>query len=232
MNSSINSSDSSRCYLIIHGLRKNNVSTLLRSCAAFNVTAVLCGAIAQIPLQQLRMADHGSARFVDILRFHRLDEAVTHLRALGVHVCGVEIHPDAVAVDSTSRAPFRPGSTALLLGCEGDGLSEQQMALCDHFVYIPHYGNGTASLNVAIAGSIVMHRFASWAQFQERSRDPECAHKFLVDRGVLIEKQTAEGDVIRRERARAREQFDNDNDDDNNDNYGDDDEHHQIGLFD
>jgi tRNA(Leu) C34 or U34 (ribose-2'-O)-methylase TrmL len=194
-------------YLIMNGLRKNNVSTLLRSCAAFNAVAVLCGALAQIPLQQLRMADHGSAQFVTILRFARLADAVAHLRALNVHVCGVEIHPTAVAVDSTSVAPFRPGATALLLGCEGDGLSEQQMALCDHFVYIPHYGNGTASLNVAIAGSICMHRFASWAQFKEREIDPECAHKFLVDRAQVVARQTAEGDDIRRDRAAAREQL-------------------------
>ena len=53
---------------------------------------------------------------------------------------------------------------------QGDGLSEKQMALCDDFVYIPQYGQGTASLNVTVAASIVLHQFAVWAQFAERQR--------------------------------------------------------------
>ncbi len=50
-----------------------------------------------------------------------------------------------------------------MLGNEGQGLSERQMSLCDSFVYIPQHGQGTASLNVAVACSIVLHHFATWA---------------------------------------------------------------------
>jgi tRNA C32,U32 (ribose-2'-O)-methylase TrmJ len=52
--------------------------------------------------------------------------------------------------------------------CQGSGLSEKQIEACDHFIYIPHYGGGTASLNVACAASIVLHRFAAWAQYRHR----------------------------------------------------------------
>jgi hypothetical protein len=31
--------------------------------------------------------------------------------------------------------------------------------LCDFFVYIPQYGGGTASLDVIVAASIVLHHF-------------------------------------------------------------------------
>jgi hypothetical protein len=44
------------------------------------------------------------------------------------------------------------------------------MGLCDRFIYIPQYGPGTASLNVAVAASIVLHNFAVWAGYRERSR--------------------------------------------------------------
>lgn len=44
------------------------------------------------------------------------------------------------------------------------------MKLCDRFVYIPQYGAGTASLNVAVAASIVLHHYAVWAGHPERSR--------------------------------------------------------------
>jgi hypothetical protein len=62
-------------------------------------------------------------------------------------------------------------------GGQGDGLSAQQEAICDGFVYIPQYGPGTASLNVTVAASIVLHSFAVWAGYEERARD---GVKFVV----------------------------------------------------
>ena len=53
---------------------------------------------------------------------------------------------------------------------QGTGLSEAQIKHCDDFVYIPQYGEGTASLNVNVAASIVLHHFAVWAQYPERAR--------------------------------------------------------------
>ena len=46
--------------------------------------------------------------------------------------------------------------------------------MCDFFVYIPQYGGGTASLNVTVAASIVLHHFGgmreidacTWIVFQ------------------------------------------------------------------
>jgi hypothetical protein len=52
------------------------------------------------------------------------------------------------------------------------------MRLCDGFVYIPQHGPGTASLNVTVAASIVLHHFAVWAQYLERQRE---GAKFVVD---------------------------------------------------
>lgn len=42
-------------------------------------------------------------------------------------------------------------------------MNPKQLALCDSFLYIPQHGPGTASLNVAVAASIVLHTFALWA---------------------------------------------------------------------
>lgn len=58
-----------------------------------------------------------------------------------------------------------------MLGNEGSGLNQNQIALCDSFVYIPQYTDKTASLNVAIAGSLIFHHFALWAGYQEQSRE-------------------------------------------------------------
>ncbi|KAL2922754.1 putative tRNA/rRNA methyltransferase slr0955 [Bienertia sinuspersici] len=59
----------------------------------------------------------------------------------------------------------------------GTGLSVKECEICDYFVYIPQYGSGTASLNVTIAASIVLHQFGVWAGYTERTRD---GNKFVV----------------------------------------------------
>ena len=56
------------------------------------------------------------------------------------------------------------------LSLQGTGLSPSQIAACDGLVYIPHHGQGTASLNVACAASIVLHRFSEFARYGEAPR--------------------------------------------------------------
>jgi len=47
-------------------------------------------------------------------------------------------------------------------GNEGTGLSKRQRLAADSFVYIPQYGDGTASLNVTVATTMVLHQFTTW----------------------------------------------------------------------
>ena len=97
-------------------------------------------------------------------RFRSLAACREYCQRIKCSICGIEI---LAAAEDVTGAPFR-GDTAFMLGNEGAGLSERQIEACDHFVKIPHYGGGTASLNVAVAASIVMHRFAVWARCQHR----------------------------------------------------------------
>ena len=58
----------------------------------------------------------------------------------------------------------------------------QQMDDCDELVYmyIPQYGRGTASLNVATAAAIVLHHFAEWAKYgnpQHRCRGAQISRR-------------------------------------------------------
>ncbi len=82
----------------------------------------------------------------------RIDCKLVLFLFAGVSICGVEIVASAVSV---AAHPFT-GSTAFLMGNEGAGIPPAHQALCDQFIYIPQHGTGTASLNVAVAASIVM----------------------------------------------------------------------------
>lgn len=59
-------------------------------------------------------------------------------------------------------------------------MNQKQISMCDHFVYIPQFSQGTASLNVNVAASIVMHHFSSWAGYEEAPREQDRA-KFVVE---------------------------------------------------
>ena len=84
-----------------------------------------------------------------------------------ISICGIEILPESRPI---YEMPFR-GDTLFMLGNEGSGLNSNQIAICDHFVYIPQYTDKTASLNVAIAGSIIFYQFAQYARYPEAGRE-------------------------------------------------------------
>jgi len=91
---------------------------------------------------------------------------------------------------------------------QGDGMTENQMEICDGFVYIPQHGNGTASLNVTVAGSIVLHHFGVWANYTETERE---GYKYVL--GERPRRQTKRGvcvdpEEVKREREERRNRGD------------------------
>lgn len=94
-------------------------------------------------------------------------------------------------------------------------MNEKQISLCDHFVYIPQFSKGTASLNVNVAASIVMHHFSTWAGYEEAPREEDRA-KFVVEsfetgkdrERTEDEIQLAEERKKRREEAEEAEEVD------------------------
>ncbi|KAF8027848.1 hypothetical protein BT93_E0698 [Corymbia citriodora subsp. variegata] len=140
-------------YVVVHNIAKrHNVGTLARSATAFGVSELIIVGRRDFNA----FGSHGSTSHLAFRHFHSLLEARSFLKEKGCDICGVEITDDAVAVN---QHPFKR-STAFLVGNEGTGLSAKECEICDFFVYIPQYGCGTASLNVTVAASIVLHHFA------------------------------------------------------------------------
>jgi tRNA G18 (ribose-2'-O)-methylase SpoU len=80
-------------------------------------------------------------------------------RALGWQIVAVELADGAVPLPRLEPAWQR---TVVLLGHEWHGIPEDQVAAADACVEIPMVGRG-ASLNVAVAGSLVLYRLAGLA---------------------------------------------------------------------
>jgi tRNA (guanosine-2'-O-)-methyltransferase len=80
-------------------------------------------------------------------------------RADGWRIVAVELAEGAIALPRLEPARQR---TVILLGHEWHGVPEQQVVDADVCVEIPMVGTG-ASLNVAVAGSLVLYRLAGLA---------------------------------------------------------------------
>lgn len=189
-------------YLIIHNVAKtNNVGTLIRSGAAFAVAELWV--VGRRELQTF--GNQGTVKKMPLRQFTSLVEMKEHACARQVQVCGVEIVPEARSVWDS---PFT-GSTAFLMGNEGSGLSAAEREVCDWFVYIPQYESNTESLNVSVAGSIILHHFAHWACRTESLREGEKfakRHQSKAEAAADWPQDLIE--AKRAERARKREEAD------------------------
>lgn len=77
-------------------------------------------------------------------------------RLSGSRVLGVELAEDAVRLADLPAARKR---TVMVLGHEATGVPPEALDLLDDVVEIPMIGTG-ASLNVAVAGSLVLYKLA------------------------------------------------------------------------
>ena len=84
---------------------------------------------------------------------------VRNQRAAGRRIVAIEVVEDALPL--TLLEPARQ-PTVLLLGHEQHGLPPEIIDLADEVIEIPMIGRG-ASLNVAVAGSLVLYRLAGLA---------------------------------------------------------------------
>ena len=145
-------------YLILFNIAKHqNFGNLIRTANAFGSQPVCVG-----KKDFSRCGATGGTRLTKVQHFYTLHAACRFVRSQGCKIYGVEINPDATSI---VEQPFT-GSSAFMMGNEGEGLSAKQIGMCDQLVYIPQHGSAV-SLNVNVAAGIVLHHFAAWAKFQQ-----------------------------------------------------------------
>ncbi len=135
-----------------HGL---NLGTLLRSCDAV-------GACLAVP--RLRWVPEALDRGNTLRRptcVHWVRDPLDWLRAeraRGSRILGVELADEAIRL---AQLPMASDRTVAVLGHEGQGIPPEALDLLDGAVEIPMVGTG-ASLNVAVAGSLVLYKLAGF----------------------------------------------------------------------
>ena len=133
-----------------------NVGTLLRSAAAFGFDAVLLsdGCASPFAPKTLR-ASMGAAVRVPVIEAGALPEAIAALREKDITCLAAALYQSQPLSAAASRYP---GGVCVVIGSEGQGLTDAAIAACDGTVRIP-MTDRVESLNAGIAGSILLWHF-------------------------------------------------------------------------
>jgi tRNA G18 (ribose-2'-O)-methylase SpoU len=130
-----------------------NLGALVRNCAAFESQALIAGETSSSPfLRRAVRSSMGTVFQLPIVETADLIRCLSTLREGGIRC--IAAHPH-VEKRTLSDADFT-GDCCIIFGSEGDGISENVLALCDDAVAIPMPPT-VDSLNVGSAAAIFLY---------------------------------------------------------------------------
>lgn len=135
--------------LVLNGVGDpTNVGSLLRSAAAFGFEKIVCdNNTADYYNTKTVRVSKGAIFYLSLIRCD-LVSYLNEKRKEGYIIVGADAHSNNTAVTPINKV-------CLVLGSEGLGLSTEVKEICDSLVCIKT--NYVESLNVSVAGSIIMH---------------------------------------------------------------------------
>ncbi len=130
-----------------------NFGALLRTAEAVGVQGVIIPEHRQAGVTaEVRKASAGAVDFLKVAQVTNLARTIDELKEQGIWSVGIEETPDAQIYDEVDfTVPM-----AFVVGSELEGLRRLTRDKCDYIVKIPMWGE-TPSLNVSVAGSIVLY---------------------------------------------------------------------------
>ena len=137
-------------------MNPTNIGAVFRSAAALNIDGILLTPACSNPLY--RRSIRVSMGTVFQIPWTFFDEAaswpeqgIALLKSMGFCTAAMALNDDSVSIDDPNL--LREEKLAIILGTEGDGLSDSTIADCDYTVRIP-MSHGVDSLNVAAASAV------------------------------------------------------------------------------
>ncbi|NLB85288.1 MAG: RNA methyltransferase [Acholeplasmataceae bacterium] len=129
----------------------DNAGALIRSAAAFGFIKIYFSLNScDFYNEKLIRASQGSIFDVSHERCNLITK-IKELKTNGYYIVGAHAHQKENKINDLKKI-------ALVLGNEGAGISQEVIALCDALVKIPT--KNVESLNVAVAGSILMYEWS------------------------------------------------------------------------
>lgn len=148
--------DKKRIVILENVMNPTNIGAIFRSAAALNMDAVLLSKGCTNPLY--RRSIRVSMGTVFQIPWTFLDASISwpkdgiqKLRTFGYKTAAMALTNDSVRIDDQKL--LSENQLAVILGTEGDGLSQETIDSCDYTVKIP-MAHGVDSLNVAAASAV------------------------------------------------------------------------------
>lgn len=142
-----------RFFLALDGVEDpHNLGALLRSADGAGVTGVILPERRTAPLSAVvAKSSAGASEHVRIARVTNLTRALEQMKKQNIWIVGLDERGTPDYFDFDLRQ-----DCCLVLGREGAGLHDLVKRTCDFLLRIPMAGN-VASLNVSVAGAVVMY---------------------------------------------------------------------------
>jgi 23S rRNA (guanosine2251-2'-O)-methyltransferase len=140
-------------YLILDGIEDpHNFGAILRTSDAAGVHGVVIRERRAVGLTPAVVkASAGAVEYVPVARVNNISQAILTMKKNGVWVTGV----DMSGTVEFGKIDFRLPS-AIVIGGEGEGLSDLAAKRCDSLAVIPMKGK-ISSLNASVAAAVVMY---------------------------------------------------------------------------
>ena len=159
--------DARRIVILENVMNPTNVGAIFRSAAALGMDAVLLTPGCSNPLyRRAARVSMGTVfqipwTFIGSEMADWPERGMTKLRELGFKTAAMALRDDSVSIDDPKL--LAEEKLAIILGSEGDGLTNDTIADCDYTVKIPMY-HGVDSLNVAAASAVAFYQLAGNAE--------------------------------------------------------------------
>ena len=147
----------SRIVILDKVMNPTNVGAIIRSAAALGMDAVLLTPGCSDPLYR-RAARVSMGTVFQIEWTFLSEDSLDEIKALGFKTVAMALKDNSLSINDTRLADER--KLAVIMGTEGDGLSEKTISECDFTVKIPMY-HGVDSLNVAAASAVAFYQLGN-----------------------------------------------------------------------
>ena len=153
----------SRVVILDRVMNPTNVGAIIRSAAALGMDAVLLTPGCSDPLY--RRAVRVSMGTVFQIEWTFMESGdLEEIKSLGFKTAAMALKDDTLSIREP-RLTEEP-RLAVIMGTEGDGLSDETIAACDYTVKIPMY-HGVDSLNVSAASAVAFYQLGHNTEAQK-----------------------------------------------------------------
>ena len=149
--------DKSRIVILDKVMNPTNVGAIIRSAAALGMDAVVLTPGCSDPLYR-RAARVSMGTVFQIEWTFLTDDSLDEIKDLGFKTAAMALKDNSLSVNDSRLTDEK--KLAIIMGTEGDGLSEKTISDCDYTVKIPMY-HGVDSLNVAAASAVAFYQLGN-----------------------------------------------------------------------